>query len=102
MQGRFTLVKLIKQEIDISPIGEQVVRKNITEVYGLITSVTSEEWFNAHRNDINARYSVRVHAFEYKGQELAEIDGIKYRIYRTYESGVDYIELKLEQKVGTV
>lgn len=97
---RWTTLKLITQQFDITPIGEQTVNETIAEVYGLISSVSSDEWFSAQRNSINSRYRVRVHQFEYNAQPLCELDGIRYKIYRTYEVGVDYIELYLEEKVG--
>lgn len=97
---RWTTLKLITQKFDITPIGEQTVNETIAEVYGLISSVSSNEWFSAQRNEINSRYKVLIHQFEYNAQSLCEMDGVRYKIYRTYEVGVDHIELYLCEKVG--
>lgn len=97
---RWKTLNLIKREISISPIGEQIITEQKTKVFCSVSSVSSEEWFSANREGINAKYRVEVYDFEYKGQDYAELDGIIYKVYRTWEKGFDKIELYLEQKVG--
>ena len=37
---------------------------------------------------------------DYEGEELAEIDGVRYGVYRTYLGSNESIELYLERKTG--
>lgn len=97
---RWTTIKLISQTVELTPIGEQRTVESVREIYALVSSVTSNEWFSAQRNDINSRYRLKVHEFEYKSERLCEVDGIRYKIYRVFEDGIDFVELYLEEKVG--
>lgn len=38
--------------------------------------------------------------YDYQGEEIAEINGDRYGIYRTYFATTDTIELYLEKKAG--
>lgn len=97
---RWKTLNLIKREISISPIGEQIINEVKTKVFGLVSSVSSDEWFAANREGINSKYRIEIYSFEYKGQEYVEMDGVIYKVYRTWEKGFDKVELYLEQKVG--
>lgn len=39
-------------------------------------------------------------AYDYAGETLAELDGVRYGIYRTYLGKNETIELYLERKAG--
>lgn len=40
-------------------------------------------------------------AFDYNGEDIVEIDGNRYSVYRTYRAKADEIELYLEKKAGS-
>ena len=65
-----------------------------------ITGVSAAEFFEAGRAGIRPEYRVTVFAFDYNGESIVELEGVRYGVYRTYlESGED-IELYLERKAG--
>lgn len=38
--------------------------------------------------------------YDYNGERIAELDGVRYGIYRTYLAQNEFIELYLERKAG--
>lgn len=94
-------ITLISETSTIDDIGQEAVTETKSTVMGNIRSVSRSEWFDAGANDINAEYVVTVYDFEYADQTVAEINGTRYGIYRTYRAAnSDIIELYLEKKGG--
>lgn len=93
-------ITLIQRIPSVGEYHEVVYTEARTTVYGIRSSVSSDEWFAANRSDINSKMRVTIYSFEYSGQTLAEVNGTRYAIYRTYESDMDHIELYLEEQVG--
>lgn len=95
------IIYLISTIETTDDIGQPIESEVPTKHYGYKNSVTSDEWFAANKQSINSKYRVSIHEYEYKGETVAEIDGVKYGIYRTFlnhQNGM--IELYLEEKVG--
>lgn len=69
-------------------------------VYANVTSVSADEWFEGGRNGLNPSLRVRMFAPDYEGEEIAEINGKAYAVYRTYHARTDIIELYLEKRKG--
>lgn len=93
-------VKLISRLAATSLLGEVTYTETSKEVFARVASSSQEEWFTAHRDNINSTYRIIVYSFEYEGQTIVEMDGIRYAVYRTYERSKDKVELYLEQKEG--
>lgn len=72
----------------------------LQEVFCKVTSVTQSEWADAGRRGLKAEYRVTVWLDEYSGATAAIVDGVRYEIYRTYQSSADEIELYLGRKAG--
>ena len=70
------------------------------KVFCSITSVSASEWFEAGRNGLQAELRITMFAFDYHGEKIAEVNGQRYSIYRTFRSKPDEIELYLEKKAG--
>lgn len=49
---------------------------------------------------LNPEIVATVFAPEYQGEEVAEINGVRYSIYRTYRDKGEKLELYLERKAG--
>ena len=49
---------------------------------------------------MNAAYKVIAYTDEYGGEEIAVLDGVRYKVYRTYRRKDDKTELYLERRVG--
>lgn len=81
-------------------IGQQVPKEVPREVFCSITSVSSSEWFNAGKAGLKPVCKATVFALDYNGEEIAELDGVRYGIYRTYLDRHERIELYLERKSG--
>lgn len=69
-------------------------------VYCNIQSVTQSEFFEAQRNDMRAVYKVTMFYADYEGEQIAELDGVRYSIYRTYRKRNDELELYLQETNG--
>ena len=69
-------------------------------VYANVTSVSSDEWFEGGRNGLNPELRVRMFAPDYEGEEIVEIGGKQFAIYRTYQARTDIIELYVEKRKG--
>ena len=58
-------------------------------------SVGHSEFFRGQQAGIQADFKVDVHTVDYSGQQLAEFNGKRYQILKTYEINDDTIELTL-------
>lgn len=71
------------------------------KVYAEIRSVSMTENYQARATGLNPEYKLRLsHSFEYKGEKLAEVKGVRYRVLRTWMDESDGIELTLERVEG--
>ena len=73
--------------------GEEIIKY----VYGNRQSVTQAEFFSAGQQGIDAKYRFTIYASEYGGQTLIEYGGIRYNVYRTYQTKEDLIELYVSE-----
>jgi len=70
------------------------------KVFCNVSSVTQTEWFEGGRNGLNPEYRMTMFKGDYSGESVLEYNGIKYTIYRTYETRNDLIELYVEKRKG--
>ena len=95
------LVTLEGMQYATDPLGQRIPEeKSLTTVYCSKKDVSRTEWFTAAQNGMKAVCCLTVWACEYHGEQTAIMNGVRYGIYRTYQSGPDDIELYLHQKVG--
>jgi len=70
-------------------------------VYCTIRSIGIQEAYQAMGIGLNPELKiVLAHDFEYAGESLCEICGVRYRILRTYITVEDGIELTLQRVTG--
>ena len=69
------------------------------KVFCGVDSVTSSEWFEGGRMGLNPEKRATIFFADWSGEEIVELDGVRYTVYRTYENG-DKLELYLERKKG--
>jgi hypothetical protein len=93
---------LIGADIQTNDLLEQVEGDGTrSEVFGRVESVTRAEWFEGGREGMNPALVFITPAVNYSGEPEAELQGVRYRIYRTYRKrDTDEVELYLEEKVG--
>ena len=97
---RSEVIYLIGISYTTDTLGQNIPVENSTMRYCQLSSVSQSEWFEAGRNGLKAEYRAVLDAEEYAGEEIAEINGIRYGVYRTYRTKSDTIELYLERKAG--
>lgn len=97
---RSRVIKLIKQTYQTDSIGQRVPVETAKEVFCSIASVSGSEWFEAGRNGIKPEIKVSMFCHDYQGEKIAELDGTRYAVYRTYQAKHEIIELYLEKKAG--
>lgn len=97
---RSRILTLIEATYTADSIGQQIAEETPREVYCGVSSISASEWFEAGRAGLKPEYRVTMFAPDYQGEEIAELDGVRYGIYRTYLGGNETIELYLERKAG--
>lgn len=81
-------------------IGQQIPEETTREVYCSVSSVSASEWFEAGRAGLKPEYRATMFAPDYQSEQIAELDGVRYSVYRTYLGRNETIELYLERKAG--
>lgn len=99
---RSRICKLISEVFTENQYGVQVPTETEREVFCNVRSISQNEWFEAARNGLNAEFQVIVFQYDYAGEQIIELDGERYTIYRTYVRDDEMIELYLERKQGNV
>ena len=67
-------------------------------VYCTVKSIGQQEAYLAMGQGLNPELKVILaHDFEYEGEGLCELDGVRYEILRTYITETDGIELTLQR-----
>ena len=97
---RSRILKLISQEYKQDEIGQQVPEETGRIVYCSVSSVSGSEWHNGGRNGIRPEMKITMFRPDYHGELIAELDGERYAVYRTFMAGHELIELYLERKAG--
>lgn len=97
---RLQVVKLIAQQRTGGGIGQQKPTETAREVFCQVASVSREELADAGQRGLQARRKVIVFAPDYAGEEIAELEGARYGIYRAYLAAGERLELYLERKAG--
>ena len=97
---RSEVIYLISISYNTDTLGQKIPVENSTMRYCQLSFVSQSEWVEAGRNGLKAEYRAVLNAEEYAGEEIAEINGVRYGVYRTYRTKSDTIELYLERKAG--
>ena len=81
--------------------GNAVYSETENTVFAVQKSVKQSEFFQAAAVGFKPDMALEVYSFEYNGEELCEIDGNRYDIYRTYLiPNTDRLELYLTAIAG--
>lgn len=92
-------VTLVAQKSTHDDIGQEVMSDTKRTVYCTILSITRAEWATAHQRSFSPAVCLKVFFCDYQRETIAEFEGKRYSIYRTFGIG-DYIELYLGTKAG--
>lgn len=97
---RSRVLTLVAITYETDDIGQQVPKETKREVFCNVTSVSASEWYDAGRAGMKAEYRATMFVYDYQGEEVAVLDGVRYGVYRTYLGRNETIELYLERKAG--
>lgn len=71
------------------------------EIFARMEDVSRSEFFNGGQAGFRPELQFTVFHDEYQGEAVAEFNGVRYAIYRTYHvPGTDDLELYLQREVG--
>ena len=101
--NRAITLKLISKAYTTDTMGQKVATESEKEVYGTLSSISRQEWVSyssTGRQGLVPAYTITTFMGNYNGETIAEFDGKRYGIYRTYERDDEQVELYLEKKVG--
>ena len=95
-----TVVKLIQESPDAHGVGVDAEESSRT-VYCTVRSIGMQEAYQAMGIGLSPELKVILsHDFEYGGEAIAELNGVRFRILRTYITEKDGIELTLQRIKG--
>ena len=97
---RLRILTLIGYSYSADNIGQQVPQEQPREVFCNITSVSREEWMDGGKQGLKPEYRATLFAYDYDGETVAELDGVRYAVYRTYLGANETVELYLERQAG--
>lgn len=93
---------LVYQDRSQDDTGVWHSQDKLRKVYCKIRSVSQKEWFEGGRSGLNPELQIVMFAYDYHNEEIVEIGGRRYAVYRTYvNKSIDEIELYLQYRKGT-
>lgn len=98
--GRDHVAYLVSVAYKPDAIGQQIPEETKREVFCEINGIRQSEWFSAGQKGLKPQFMLTVFIDDYQGEMTAEVDGVRYGIYRTYPAKHDRLELYLEKKGG--
>lgn len=97
---RSHVINLIAVTHTVDNIGQRVANEVSRTVYCDLRNVSRQEWKDAGERGFKPQFQITLFAYDYNGEEIAEINGKRYGVYRTYHGRDDSLELYLEEKAG--
>ena len=97
---RSNIINLISCTYTADDLGQQIATETSRQVFCDVKSVSQAEWFEGGRNGLKPEYKITMFLYDYNGEKVAEFDGVRYSIYRTFKAQNEVIELYLEAKAG--
>ena len=91
------ILTLINESPEAHGVGTEPTESR-RDVYCTVKSIGQQEAYQAMGIGLNPELKVILaHDFEYAGEALCELGGVKYHILRTYITEADGIELTLQR-----
>ena len=94
-------ITLISVTYQNDAIGQPIATEQTSTIPGRIGSVSSTEDERAGQRGFKAEKEAVIWSFDYHEEEIAEVNGKRYQIYRYYKRSDGRTELYLGQKAGT-
>lgn len=97
---RANVLTLVKAHPVKDAIGQIIQQETARQVPCTLRSVSASEFFAGGQNGLSPEWQLTIFAGDYDGEREAELEGVRYTIYRKYLGRNDNLELYLERKVG--
>lgn len=97
---RSDVVTLIAQTFTQDEIGQEIAEETGRDVFCNVSSITRNEWFEAAKSGFQPQFRMTMFRYDYQQERMVEYQGMRYAVYRTYESQKELIELYLEEQAG--
>ena len=97
---RSNVLTLVSVAYTTDALNQQVPKETTRDVFCNVSSVSAQEFFYAGQAGLNPEWRVTMFAPDYNGETIAELNGTRYGVYRTYLGKNETIELYLERKAG--
>lgn len=65
-----------------------------------VSSISMAEMYEAGNAGLKPEYRITIFEPDYDGEQIVELDGVRYAIYRTWRGANDTLELYVERKAG--
>ena len=97
---RSNVLTLVDVTYTTDALNQQVPQETTRDVFCNVSSVSAQEFFAAGQAGLNPEWRVTMFSPDYNGEAIAELNGTRYGVYRTYLGKNETIELYLERKAG--
>ena len=99
---RSSVAILVNADYKSDEIGRPVPSETKRAVFCDVGSISMDEMVEAGKIGFKPKYKLTLFRYDYNGEPEAELDGQRYRIYRTYFGRGETVELYLEKKAGVL
>lgn len=89
---------LISSKYEPDSLAQQKPVEHRREVFCRKHSISQTEFFSAGLQGLKPQYKLTLFWGDYEGEDLVELEGVRYRVYRTYHAKHDRIELYLRKE----
>lgn len=91
---------LIGETIEEDEIGNQRPVETRTTILCSVKSAGRNDFYSGGAAGLRPEYVFTVHAYEYRGERIVEFESKRYSVIRTYQTGVEEIELTVGRVIG--
>lgn len=91
---------LIGETIVEDEIGNQKPVETRTAILCSVKSAGRSDFYSGAAAGLRPDIVFTIHAYEYSGERHVEYEGVRYRVIRTYQTGIEEIELTAERVIG--
>lgn len=93
MTKEFVCILLKRQSAGNDENGKPVYTETSREIFAEEIGTKRSEFYAALSAGLKPEKTLRIYEFEYDGEKIVEIDGVRYQITRTYPTGDERLEL---------
>lgn len=97
---KYDVMTLITETVTRDDLGIEKVTETRRDVLCEVSSITASEMAAYGQKGLKPEKQLKTFRGNYEGEELVEYQGVKYRVYRTYEDGMK-VELYLTLRKGS-